>query len=148
MGQSVTIACPSTWDLSSFGKFFDTIACDEAIKLSKFDDQLQAVAEDARWKLIVNEASDTAAAAEEYAANDDLDERFRREVGTLRFFTIRFDDVDVTRRLLRTIAQAAVSSGETSWIDTDYGWVIHARDLLKRTDQNPRWDWRQASDQS
>ncbi|MFO0641693.1 MAG: hypothetical protein U0183_20885 [Polyangiaceae bacterium] len=145
MGQSVTIACPSTWDLASFGEVFETIACDDAAKFSKFDDQVQVVAADARWKLIVNETSDAAAAAEEYATNDDLDERFRREVGTLRFFTIRFDDVDVTRRALRAIAQAAVSRGEIAWIDTDYGWVIHACDLLKRIDKNPRWDWRCAS---
>ena len=145
MGQSVTIACPSTWDLAWFGKVFESGACDDAANFSRFDDQLQLVADDARWKLIVNEGADAAAVAEEYATNDDLDERFRREVRTLRFFRIRFDNVDVTRRALRAIAQAAVSSGETAWFDTDYGWVIHATDLLKRTDQNPSWDWRCAS---
>ncbi len=144
MGQSITVACPLTWNLASFGTVFETIARDDAAKFSKFDDQLQVVAEGGRWNLIVNETSG-ATAAEEYASNDDLDPRFRRELGTLRFFTIRFDDIDVTRRVLRAIAQAAVNSGETAWIDTDYGWVIHAWDLLKRIDQDPGWDWRHAS---
>jgi hypothetical protein len=97
--------------------------------------------------LIVNEVPEAAGAAAECEANGDLDERFRREVGTLRFFTIRFSDVDVARRSLREIALAAVRNGDTVWIDTDYGWVLHAWDFLRRTDQDPRWDWRYASDE-
>ena len=51
MGQSVTIACPSTWDLAWFGKVFESGACDDAANFSRFDDQLQVVADDARWNL-------------------------------------------------------------------------------------------------
>jgi hypothetical protein len=35
-----------------------------------------------------------------------------------------------------------VSRGESVWIDTDYGWVIHAWEFLKRTEEDARWDWR------
>jgi hypothetical protein len=66
-------------------------------------------------------------------------------VKALRLFTIRFDDLDVARRFLRDIAQEAVNQGETAWIDTDYGWVIHAWDLLKNTERDERWDWRKAA---
>ncbi len=144
MGQSITMACPPSWHLESFVEFLQAVARDEAAQFWKFDGQLEVTAKDARWKLLVDEHSDHAAVAEDYATNDDLDERFRREVGALRFFTIRFDDVDVTRRLLRAIAQKAVGHSETVWIDTDYGWVLHAWELLKRTGEDARWDWRRA----
>jgi hypothetical protein len=132
--------------LSSFARFLAAIARDETAEFLNFGDQLQLVAKDARWKLVVNEVADTKAAAEEYGANDNLDERFRREVDALRFFVVRFDDVDMTRRLLRALAQEAVGHGESVWIDTDYGWVIHARDLLKRTARDACWDWRKEPD--
>lgn len=142
MGQSVTIACPSNWRLACFATFLEAIAHDEVAEFSMFEDQLQIVARDVRWKLIVNEVSDTAAAADEYATSDDFDARFRRDVGALHFFTVRFDDVDVTRRFLRAVAREAVSRGDAMWFDTDYGWVIHAWDFLKRIDRDDRWDWR------
>jgi hypothetical protein len=142
MGQSVTLACPSSWHLESFATVLQALANDGGAQFSRFAGQLQVIAKDARWKLIVDEDSDSVAAAEDYATNDDLDERFRREVRGLRFFTIIFDDLDVTRRVLRTIAQDAVSRGESVWIDTDYGWVIHAWEFLKRTEEDARWDWR------
>lgn len=147
MSQSITIACPSAWRLESFAKALEAIAHEQKSQLSKFDQQWQLIAEDHRWKLIINEVPDLAATAVEYATNDYLDERFRGEVGTLRFFTIRFDDVDVTRRFLRFIAQKAVSDGETVWIDTDYGWVIAASAFLKRTERDACWDWRKAPDE-
>jgi hypothetical protein len=130
------------------GKLCEATVCDDdAVEVSRFDDQLQVVAKGARWKLILNEVPDTDAAAEEYASNGDLDERFRQEVALLRFFTIRFDDMDMARRVLRAIAQTAVTRGETAWIDTDYGWVIHASDLLRKVDENSRWDWRHAPEE-
>jgi hypothetical protein len=144
MGQSISILCPMTWNLSRFGEFFESIARDQAAEFSAFDDQLQVVAKGLQWKLIVREASDQTAVAEEYASNDDLDTRFRGEVHALHCFTIMFDNVDMTRKLVRAIADAAVNGSATVWIDTDYGWVIHARDFLKRTDQDPGWDWRTA----
>ncbi len=144
MGQSITIACPSAWKLTSFSKFLEGIAHDERVVFSSFDDQLQIVAKDSRWKLIVSEVADRAAAVEEYASNADLDERFREEVVALHFFSVSFDDVDMARRLLRSVAQEFVRRCESAWIDTDYGWVIHARDLLKETANDPRWDWRKS----
>ena len=148
MGQSVTIACPPTWDLAVVGKLVETAVCDAAAELSTFDDQVQVIARNRRWTLIVNEVQDAQAAAEEYVANDDLDERFRGDARTLRFFHIRFDDVDVARRSLRVIARAAVGKGESVWVDTDYGWVLHAWDYLRRTARDPLWDWRYARDRS
>lgn len=114
MGQSVTIGCPTTWDLAVVGKLVETAVCDDAVELSTFDDQVQLIARKRRWTLIVNEVRDAQAAAEEYTANDDLDERFRGEARTLRFFSIRFDDVDVARRSLCAIARAAVGKGRAS----------------------------------
>jgi len=91
------------------------------------------------------EHSDRAGFVEEYETNDDLDERFRQEVAALRFFSIHFHDLEVTRRFLVAVAREIVSRGETAWIDTDYGRVIHASDLLKRVERNADWDWRRDS---
>lgn len=144
MGQSTTIGCPQTWKLLSLAGLLRSIGDDYAGEFSMFDDQLQVVANDRRWNLIVNEMSDSTAAAEEYASNDDLDKEFRREAVGLRFFVVRFDNLEVTRRLLRAVVEAAVSGNETVWIDTDYGWVISGRDFLHATNKNPLWDWRSA----
>jgi len=142
MSQLITIACPSDWKLASFAKFLEALAQQDSADFSAFDNQLQVVASDGRWKLIANEVLDTEAAAEDYASNEDLDGRFRREAGLLRFFTIIFDDIGVVRRVLRTITQEAVDRVESVWIDTDYGWVIDAQRFLKEMERDAGWDWR------
>lgn len=144
MGQVVTIVCPAAWNLTSFAKFLEGIAQDELATFSSYDDQLQVVAKDQRWHLILNEVADAQGAAEEYESNEDLDERFRGDVGALHFFDVRFNNVDVVRRLIMAIAREAIGHGETAWIDTDYGWVISAADFLQKTDADPAWDWRKA----
>lgn len=142
MSQSIVIACPATWDLMAFGRFLDERAYDEPATFSAFEDQLQLVAKSGAWELIVNEVVDRDAAVEEYESNDDLDDRFRREVGGLRLFAVRFGDIDMARRMLRGVAREIVRQGGTAWIDTDYGWVIHAGEFLKKTDDDAGWDWR------
>lgn len=144
MGQLIAIACPLAWGLMAFARFLDEHACDEPATFSMFDDQLQLVAKSGAWKLIVNEVIDRDTAVEEYESNDDLDERFRREISALRLFIVRFSDIDTARRMLRGVAQEVVRQGGTAWIDTDYGWVIHAWEFLTKTDGDARWDWRKA----
>jgi len=155
MPQSVTIACQPSWELASFARFLEAIARDEAGKFSAFDDQLQVTIGDAEtylgYVVIINEATDRAEIAAEYATFDvfnDPGERFRREVGKLRFFSVRFRNFDVTRRFLSAIARDVLSRGETAWIDTDYGWIIHMSDFLKKTEEDANWDWRKILDES
>lgn len=155
MGQSVTIACAATWDLASLGVLIEAAARDAGAKFAQHGDQVNVAAMvtidgllmHADWLIIADEVVDTAFAIEDYGTNEFLDERFRREVPGLKFFDLRFHDVDLTRQVLRAFSLAAVSRGETGWIDTDYGWVIHVRDFLKKTDEDPHWDWRHASTQ-
>lgn len=146
MGQSVVIACPLTWDLSSFAASLQRIAVDEDATLTKFDDEFQMNGDG--WWLSVEGVSDSALWAEDYATNELLDARFRTAARSLCFFTIRFQDVDVTRRILRLLAHHAESGGEVIWFDTDYGWVIDSRDFVTRTDQDPCWDWRHPADET
>lgn len=142
MGQMVTIACPHSWDLEVFARPLAGAVGDGAATYSNFRHQLQALDIEGRWKIILNEVSDDSAVAAEYAANDDLDEPFRQEASGLRFFTLRFDDLDVARQFLREIALIASSAREVLWIDTDYGWVIHSGEFLQEIARDDRWDWR------
>ncbi len=148
MPQSITIACPEGWDLASFAVFFDKIAAERSVRFSAFDRQLQVAPEDLRWLLVMSETNRSADAVNDYATHEELDSRFRSEVRSLRLFSLDFNDVDVARELLRSVAQAAVTRGETLWIDTDYGWVLDARDFLRRIEQDPRWDWRRDPEQA
>jgi hypothetical protein len=38
-----------------------------------------------------------------------------------------------------------MSRGEAGWIDTDYCCLIHVRDFVKKTNDNPHWDVRHES---
>jgi hypothetical protein len=145
MGQSATIMCAPTWDLASLSAMVEVAARDAGARFLDHGDQLEVWSQDGYLMLVADEDADTAFAVEDFATNEFLDERFRLEVHGLKFFTIRFHDVDVTRQVLRAFSQAAVSRGETGWIDTDYGWVIHVQDFVRKTDDNPHWDWRYES---
>jgi|GEM_PF-4590599 len=150
MPQSIVIACQPRWELASFARFLEAIARDEAAEFSALDDQLQVIAKGEGWRLIwsviVKECTDRAEIAAEYETFDvfdDADERFRQEVDKLRFFVVRFNNIDVTRRFLSAIARDILGRGETAWIDTDYGWIIHMSDFLKKTEEDANWDWRE-----
>lgn len=112
------------------------------MRLATCLDQLQLLASDGRMLVSVNEVIDPALAVEEYGTNERLDDDFRRAVGSLRFFIVRFRDLNMVRRLLRGLAESIERRAQDAWIDTDYGWVIHTRDFLRRTDEDPGWDWR------
>lgn len=145
MGQSVTIACAPTWDLASLTQYVAAAALEAGATFTDYGHQLEVWSQDRYLMLIAYEVTDTrhqAFGIQDYATNELLDARFRQEVHGLRFLEIDFHDIDLTRRVLRAISEAAVSRGETAWIDTDYGWVIHVRDFLEETDADPRWDWR------
>ena len=78
----------------------------------------------------------------DYASNDYLDEEFRRDIQALWFLSVRFNDISLTRRILRCVMERIVKSEQIGWIDPDYGWVISAHDFFRRTDAEPDWDWR------
>jgi hypothetical protein len=142
MGQTVVIACSLNWGLESFVSSLETVAREDAAEVLKFPGQVQASHASGSAIVVVSEFRDTTALAEDYATNDSLDARFRRDVGGLRFFSVRFNDVDTMRRFLRGLANEAAGRHEVFWIDTDYGWVISSGEFLKRTDEDPAWDWR------
>ena len=141
MGQSVTIACSSRWELANFEEFLKPELYEEPAVLSAFPGQVQLVAS-GMWTIVVNQVAAPADAAEEYASNEDLDIQFRHAVRALRFFVVRFSDINPTRILLREFARAATTQHESAWLDTDYGWVISVDDFLHRLAENSTWDWR------
>ena len=145
MGQSAAIICVPIWDLASLSALVEVAARDAGARFLDYGHQCEVRSQDGYLMLLADEYADTAFAIEDSATNEFLDERFRDEVHGLKFFTLRFHDVDVTRQVLRAFAQTAMSRGETGWIDTDYGWVIHVRDFVKKTDDDPHWDWRYES---
>ena len=145
MGQSATIMCAPTWDLASLSALVEVAARDAGARFLDHGDQLEVWSQDGYLMLLAYEYADTAFAVEDWSTNEFVDERFRREVPGLRFLNVQFHYVDVTRQVLRAFSQAAMSRGETGWIDTDYGWVIHVRDFVKKTDDDPHWDWRYES---
>lgn len=166
MGQAVIVACPLPLDLGLLDPILRRIAADtgsrvQSVSTQQFQEmarewgvdspargaELQLMTDEQSWPLIVSDSGADPERAEDYATNEDLDERFRREIRGLRFFTVRFRDVDLTRRFLREVALQAVSRRDVVWFDTDWGWVISAADFLRRTDEDTRWDWRYAADQ-
>jgi len=120
------------------------IAGRHAARFSIRDDELQVIRDqrDSYWRIAIYGSSDRTGWIREYATNPDLDERFRLEVYALRPFIVNFNDLAVTRQLVIAVAREIVERGETAWMDTDYGWVIHVRELLQSCERNLRWDWR------
>lgn len=147
MPQWVVAACPASWSLESFTESLTSTGMREAAVLRRTSNQVELTAKDESWNIVVSEVTNPSDAVADYTANDELDERFRGALRGLRFFAVRFQNLDLARRLLRRIAQAAAIRNDDLWIDTDYGWVIHGRDFLRRTDEDPGWDWRYKRDQ-
>lgn len=83
-----------------------------------------------------------ALAWEEGETNPDLDMRFRQTVRGMNVFSLTFQSLDVCRELLADLSSRSVVANERLWIDTDYGWVIEARDFLAQIEVDPQWDWR------
>ena len=79
----------------------------------------------------------------EYISNQSLNAIFRNEIADLRMFVVRFNDLEITRGLLQHLMSEIINDRDIAWLDTDYGWVISARDFLARIAQDPNWDWRQ-----
>jgi len=128
--------------MSTFVRALEECAHESAAELSTFEEQAQLVASDGAWSIVVTELSERDEAISEYASNDELDERFRREVTKCRFFILRFNSIEYARRVLRGVAAEVVRTGTSAWIDTDYGWVVHAWEVVAQTEREPSWDWR------
>jgi hypothetical protein len=92
--------------------------------------------------IMISEISRREDAIDEYEGNAAFDARFRSEVRRLRFFSFVYRNFMLMRRVLRHIVHSAMERGDTAWIDTDYGWVIGARDFFAQTERDPNWDWR------
>jgi hypothetical protein len=146
VAQFVTIACSPSRNLLSFKPYLESLTRGGMAEFRAIAGHIQVVAKRSEWHLIVDEYARAAAAtaAEQCAKNPALDQRFRQECRGLRFFGLRFDNIDAARAVLRAFARDAVSRAESAWIDTDHGWVIHAWDFFKRTQQDRHWDWRYA----
>jgi len=140
MVQSTTVIIPSSWDLLLLAKCI-TDARNIATSISITDNQLSLSGEAGNW-VRISEVRDRDFAIHDCETNSLLDKKFREEVSMLRFFVILFEEVHVTRRILRCIAEEVICHGDTGWIDTDYGWVMHMKDFLASTEQDPTWDWR------
>lgn len=144
MSSSVGVVCPHSWSLGSFEACFEERATAESAHLVREGDRLLLTSDapDAPWYVDLRETFSQEFAIEESRSNPDLDPRFRSEVESLRFFHLAYNDFEVTRRLLRSIAHKLVRERATGWFDTDHGWVIHVNDFVAALDEDPGWDWR------
>jgi len=146
MGQSLIVALPRKWQLSSIASLLGSLenASPDAIKL--FDEQLEISISNDAWVVIEvlpdRDLVNGIDHKEEFESDPDLDTRFRRDLDLLHFFAARYNDLDLMRGILRRVAQEILSRDEIAWIDTDNGWAISVRDFLEKTDQDPTWDWR------
>ena len=147
MSQTALIMLPMSWDLNSLA---------ECIQRCKGDGQMDiglSTAPTGKLQLNVQRKGGPYMIASEIvdrvgAAGDYEDEAFpdelRRQFADLRIFFVMFNDFELARSAFRCIALGVTRAGGVGWIDTDYGWVIRARDLIARLDEDPGWDWRTA----
>jgi hypothetical protein len=142
MGQSVVFACPKNWDLARFAPILEDIARAQLATFVNFGAQLQLDSQDRGWTLTVREIVDKKLFIDGYVDNDLHDEAFREEVPNLRFFSVRFNNFDVARQLVYAFAKKVTSCEQSAWIDTDYGWVVSAAEVVTEIDGDARWDWR------
>lgn len=144
--HSVALALPSRWGIALLARSFNMQDRSEHETIKLIDDKLILSIPEVIW-MTAEEMPDRDMATghyykDNYKSNSSLDEQFRRDISELRLFRIRLNDIESARLVLRRIMQQVINSGESAWIDTDYGWVISAKDFLLRTDQDPNWDWR------
>lgn len=142
MPQSVVIARSAASTLGSFEGVCRSLALDSGVGCSVFHDQIQLCSADLSLKLVVSELGDRELVAEDYSANNDLNEQFRVAAAGFRYYLVVFGDVEIARSFLCRVAGEAVGVGEAAWFDTDYGWVVSAEDFLDHLKQRSDWDWR------
>jgi hypothetical protein len=142
MPQTVIIAAPKNWAMAEFETILGRFESSLSATLSIFEEQIQLVEHNQKWHVVVTELNDRAGAVADYESNGDLDDKFRENAQSLSFFCVHFNDFFVAKRIVFEIARAAVQSGADLWIDTDYGWAIHAREFVARASRDPQWDWR------
>lgn len=143
MPQSMTLACPPRWTLDTFAPVVAEVCLLHDGELRRTERGLQATAWADHWRFVLEPPHRHPDAYAEYSTTEWLDPRFRVEVRDLVFVTIVFAGaIDSLRDLVRLFADDVVRHDETAWVDTDYGWVIHAADFLARTANGAPWDWR------
>jgi hypothetical protein len=137
---------PMSWDLSSVNRCLDLCSDLSPLGLRRFEQQIE-IHSNEETCVIVEEIPDQdpetgADNKAELISDPFLDDRFRRDLHTLRMFAIDYKDIDAARCVLRCLMKEVTSTGDISWIDTPEG--ISARDFLAKTDQDPQWDWRES----
>ena len=143
MGQSIIIACPLGWKLADFSECLADCAPENGASLYESEKEVQLHSDDLEWKVLVDEMSDRKEIVEDYESNDDLDPRFRIVVRTLKFVNVRFGgNFSIVRDFVKIVCEKSILRDEEVWIDTDYGWVIQASELLEHIGRDPSWDWR------
>jgi hypothetical protein len=144
MGRSVTIALPPKWTLASIARTLSALEIPLDVKV--FEEQLDIYRSQAAWA-VVEAIPDGEPGSDyndkwDYMSDPHVDEQFRRDLGSLHLFSIRFNDIETARRILYLIMSNVVDDGDIAWIDTEYEWVVSAKDFITRTDRKPDWDWK------
>ena len=148
MGQSVIVAIPIEWTLTSIARCLAAEEVLKSVSIRLFDDQLEILmSNEIDARVIIEEVSDSDPDAD-YDIKDELiadplvSDQFRREIADLRILFARFNSIDLVRTVLHVLARNIVHDDGIGWIDTEHDLVISIRDFLARIDENPRWDWR------
>jgi hypothetical protein len=142
MSQSIILACAGACDLSTFADLLTPMAQARGATLARYDRELQIIGAEHSFYLMLTEMNDQDGIALDYESNEDLDEQFRREVLDLRFYSLRFNDFDLTRAVLLELVTKLGALGMDPWMDTDYGWVIRGAEMVATMNRDPLWDWR------
>ena len=146
MGQSIVLAVPKAWDFASLAECLDLKDLDKVYAISGDSNYLRISTPTGGWAQTDNPADKDLNHDNDYRVdyetNDYLCKDFRKDVAGLRFFSFRFNDISLMRRVLVCVMRQTVAHNEIGWIDTDYGWVVSAREFLHKVEQEPNWDWR------
>ena len=144
MRESIIFALPPVWNLTSVARTLEACAHLKPSNLLAFDEQIEVWSPEGHG-VIIEEMPDIDNQTgylnkDELLSDPDIDERFRQDLPALVLFAADFDDVNIVRRVLRCVMEAAAKNGDTAWIDACNG--TSASEFLARIDQDPQWDWR------
>jgi hypothetical protein len=145
MGQSIILLCPERWDILSFEPTLECVARSRAAAVVRFERQLQVESKGSGSVLTLREIADRKMCIDDYFENDaPHDPLLHEAVAGMRFYSVGFSDLELARQFIYAFAKTVISTGQHAWVDTDYGWLVSAADVVKEIDRNPMWDWRSA----
>ncbi len=85
---------------------------------------------------------DSVMAGQDYAENDDLPEEFRSALSENSFYLVSFNSFSLIKDVMKEVLSSTGFDVGKSWIDDDYGRIIHATVFLEKLTSDPDWDWR------